>query len=1435
MSDNIRIRTTPGDGIKSVNININQKFDFIEILSLKISQDEAYRSFCSDYGAVVGRVIVNNGVGVPNAKVSIFIPIDDNDAIDPEILGLYPFEVVTGKDYNGIGYNLLPRNARGKGDCFTPIGTFPSKREIQDNPEVSYIYCKYYKYSTTTNNSGDFMLFGVPVGPNFLHCDVDLSDIGILSQKPYELINDGASENSFASPTEFRSRDETVNLNQLKTISPISVDVVPFWGDKEQCQVGISRVDVDLKTQIISTAIFMGSIFSDTENASINKRCRPKKAMGNQAKLVAGPGTIEMIRKSSTGQISRYDINGGQNIDDDGTWSYLVPMNLDYKVTSEDGTMIPSDDPTIGIATRANVRFRISMGSNGAEGKLRSRAKYLVPNNPEHQNDVDYNFDGSTKPESFVDFYWNKIYTVKNYIARVQPNKSVENRNFIGIKDVDEGANSPFPFNRMDNSVNPIIGVLCLMFSIFSMIICAINSVLINILNLVLLILNVVLGIICVVLAAISVLVCGLAHLFSEAKRKSCRCRLCLGQPCTNGDCFGACLDGILPYIPYISVSCPGDPDGMNYAPCGFKLPGSWQATEDLSQQNNGTSFHYPFDGHPGHDNPTAGWIDCMMLGLMEAWNAFKFDFYNDWVNGTLYSFLFKVKKRKKGKGKMRFCDTDCEDNILGVDNNEDGQADTTCRKNYVLDSCTKVQPDSYTDSSGDKKGVNTKTYYQLREGYIKLYKGEFYYSAISKKTGVRLFATDIVNLGSMVDCDWQGIPKFQQYLIDTTHNKPPLLAEYDGDVVPTDPANIDVTGYDTKLPGGTGDDKLIGNVWCIIMHASMGTTPQTCINVRRFSELGVGLDENRSEDIPGDYVDNKITNNDVDNAFVRGAFLNANTPTSTSIPLVYFDGMTPPANYPTNNFGYDDEINYSEFRDRKIVKNLKEHENSFYFYFGLKPGKTALTKMNNQYFTECIPFDDRDFFITGTIDTPDNEDPLGQGQLTIEMINGKPPFQIEWVGPTISGTLYTNSQSGYNSITQTLSNLYVGSYNVTVVDDLGNTAQGVFYVPGPEPTTCNIQPTPASANGVSDGTISVNISGGQIPFTINIYESDPAIPGGFVTTPTDTASITSTSHVFSNLPGDNYYVEVIDSGTPITECSNDVEITEPNALIVSISGSSSPCYGENAGTATSSVNGGTTPYTVEWTDSNNNNVSSNFTASNLGPGTYTASVTDSSNQTGGGTWVVTEPGDLTFTTGSDDVTCFNQNDGIIGIGSVFSDNTVEITVEGGGTNTYQVNSPGTGSDHLFYNLIADTYQIKLRDIITECEKITSLVINEPTSELTVSIIETVNSLTATIVGGWGNEPGGEYITEWQVSNTQYGSYSAPNLNMLDPSVSASIAGEDVPPYSNKVNLSPTAYVPVVFPKWWRLKVTAKNQTHETNEGCTKYSSPVELVGAYVP
>jgi hypothetical protein len=149
MSRNIRVRTEPNGGDNSVKIQLNQDFDFLEILSLKISQEDVYRSFYSDYGVVVGRVIVNSSVGVPNARVSVFIPLTDEDAQDPEISTIYPYSDLQVLTDDGIRYNTLPKDS--KGECHAPIGTFPTKRELIDNPKLFEVHQKYYKYTTTTN------------------------------------------------------------------------------------------------------------------------------------------------------------------------------------------------------------------------------------------------------------------------------------------------------------------------------------------------------------------------------------------------------------------------------------------------------------------------------------------------------------------------------------------------------------------------------------------------------------------------------------------------------------------------------------------------------------------------------------------------------------------------------------------------------------------------------------------------------------------------------------------------------------------------------------------------------------------------------------------------------------------------------------------------------------------------------------------------------------------------------------------------------------------------------------------------------------------------------------------------------------------------------------------------------------------------------------
>ena len=90
MSNSYRIRTKVGVDT-SIKVLIDQEFEQLEILSLKILQSEIYTRQCADYGVIIGRVSVNNGFGIPNAKVSVFIPITTEDESNPIISELYPY------------------------------------------------------------------------------------------------------------------------------------------------------------------------------------------------------------------------------------------------------------------------------------------------------------------------------------------------------------------------------------------------------------------------------------------------------------------------------------------------------------------------------------------------------------------------------------------------------------------------------------------------------------------------------------------------------------------------------------------------------------------------------------------------------------------------------------------------------------------------------------------------------------------------------------------------------------------------------------------------------------------------------------------------------------------------------------------------------------------------------------------------------------------------------------------------------------------------------------------------------------------------------------------------------------------------------------------------------------------------------------------------
>jgi len=125
-----------------------------------------------------------------------------------------------------------------------------------------------------------------------------------------------------------------------------------------------------------------------------------------------------------------------------------------------------------------------------------------------------------------------------------------------------------------------------------------------------------------------------------------------LGVKCC-GDC---CIK-----IPMIELKCEEDASFQEVKPSLLPTPfapGVCNQTQikGFCKDCAGTSL--PF---------ISAWVQCLLEDYAAQLNMLKFDFYNDWVNGSLYFPLIKRKfKVKKGKNKAgqikkdKFCDFDC-------------------------------------------------------------------------------------------------------------------------------------------------------------------------------------------------------------------------------------------------------------------------------------------------------------------------------------------------------------------------------------------------------------------------------------------------------------------------------------------------------------------------------------------------------------------------------------------------------------------------------------------------------------------------------------------------------------------------------------------------------------------------------------------------------
>ena len=281
----------------------------------------------------------------------------------------------------------------------------------------------------------------------------------------------------------------------------------------------------------------------------------------------------------------------------------------------------------------------------------------------------------------------------------------------------------------------------------------------------------------------------------------------------------------------------------------------------------------------------------------------------------------------------------------------------------------------------------------------------------------------------------------------------------------------------------------------------------------------------------------------------------------------------------------------------------------------------------------------------------------FSDGAAAVNVTGGSGAYSFTW---DLSGSIVSTQQNP--------TGLAAGNYLVTVTDTNGCNDQLLINVTEPSSLAATATPVDVLCANGNSGYAFVNANGGTQPYS---YQWDA------------NAALQQTDTAF-NLTAGTYSVDVTDSNGCVVNITN-IVIDEPTALALATSTVSSTC-GDNNGSATVNVGGGSPPFNFAW-----NSVPTQTTAiaSNLFAGSYTVVITDFNGCQDSITANVVDLGSPTVTIPtSTDVSCFGAADGSA---------TADVT---GGTApyTYAWNTTPTQNTLTATGLDALSYSVTVTD-----------------------------------------------------------------------------------------------------------------------------------------
>lgn len=321
---------------------------------------------------------------------------------------------------------------------------------------------------------------------------------------------------------------------------------------------------------------------------------------------------------------------------------------------------------------------------------------------------------------------------------------------------------------------------------------------------------------------------------------------------------------------------------------------------------------------------------------------------------------------------------------------------------------------------------------------------------------------------------------------------------------------------------------------------------------------------------------------------------------------------------------------------------------------------------------------------------------------------------------------------------TDLVESLIPGNYSVTVTDTYGcSESLQDITISEPDYISISFNVQDVSCNGLSDGQIDADVTGGTSPYQYLWSNSD-------------------TTEISSNLSAISYTLSITDANGCIA--NNSVSVNQPDVISVISSSNTVSCYGSNDGDASIAISGGTQPYGILWSTIETTN-----SISNLYSGYYFYQISDSLNCIYTDSVFVDSPTQINITMTSTDVTCYGDNNG-----------TALFEATGGtSSGNYGYSWSNGGLFEQITNLAPGNYFITVWDD-NNCQAYNSVTISEPNS-LSITYVTTIASCWAcndgaidiTVAGGI--EP---YSFDWDggqtsedISNIYAGYY---NIDIFD-------------------------------------------------------------------